>query len=1252
MSAIASGTYLNARYLLETELGRGGMGVVYRARDTLLNRDVAVKILDESRLGVGARLRLFREAQAAARLNHPNIATVYDAGEAENTPFIVMELVEGPSLYEQRPEGVDEIMAIARQICAALEHAHAHGVIHRDLKPENVLLTAAGTAKLVDFGLARSVATRITREGLIVGTVYYLAPELALSKRIDGRVDLYALGVMLYEMTTGRLPFTADDPVSIISQHLHAPVVPPRALNEAIPPMLETLILRLMAKEPDERPASASETGQTLARIIATGGWERTQAPDTSSLLDRIVRGRFVGRSRAMAEARAVWTGVRNGQSRTLLISGEPGVGKSRLVRELATQVEVSGGRVLEGICYPEGGLPYEPFVQIIRRAMRQKVVEELKLPAYVVADLLVLAPTLGHHYPSIEPNPALDARQERFRLFESVVAFFRALADRWPLLLVVEDLHWGDEGSIALFHHLSRRLRERPVLTVATYREVEIDAGSALGELLIDLQRQRLAARLKLTPLDREATAALLETFFAGELPAGFIDNVFRETEGNPFFIEEVCKALVEEGHIAFQSGRWRVPDFAQLQVPQSIRATIQTRVSCISTEAQEILLLAAILGREFDFEVLSRASALDEERLIHLLEEAERAQLVAPLRDGAVERFIFAHTLIPATLRETVGSLRRRRLHRKAAQALEVVWPDDFEALAYQYAEAGDEKRARRYFVRAANRARQVYANEDAARFYTQALELTMEDGRDRFDLLAARAAIYDLLGRRAQQLADAQAMVELAERLGDEARKCDALLALADVYLATEHLRAREPAERAVKIARTMGDLVREGHALRRVGDQAHRRYDFAASRSALETAAARFRKTGLVGDASACLSILSVVLSNLGEKTAALQAAREALAFSRQAGDQLQEATSLRRLAINYLDQFAYPEALPYAYQALALHTELGDRYQACNDLNTIGVILAKTHDGVEAEKMFRRSLEIAEDMGSVTAILYAVNNLLLFHYRRMGAYAGGLAFVEQQLARARETRDQFFITNLEIRKARLLALLGCYEAARDLGQEVFPTAGLLMGGRAQVGLLSLLGRVCAELGEFDQADSYLETAHSCVKSLGLGIEAALPLIEGARAALRKGAPEDLLRGLQRAEQAVDLLTGASGSWVDVLGEALCTSAHLHLALSAGDDVPAHKALSRTRRVLELAEGSPEVAPPEEMYFVHARALEATGEVEEAQDHLRRAYERVMLVAGQIQDASMHTSWLEHVPENRTIVAAWKARTRAG
>jgi ABC-type oligopeptide transport system substrate-binding subunit len=724
------GTLLNGRYRLGAEIDRGGMATVYRAHDTLLKRDVAVKVVSAAAApGTEGRARLLHEARAAASLNHPNIVSIHDAGEANGSPFIVMELVEGVSLHKQRPDALEEIVAIACQVCAALEYAHAHDVIHRDLKPENVLLAVGGTAKLTDFGLARSVASRLTSDGTIMGTVFYLAPEVALGREFDGRSDLYALGVMLYELTTGRLPFAADDPVAVISQHVHAPVVPPRARNAEIPAALDDLIVRLMSKAPEDRPASATEVLRMLGepKIL-----ERDAIPaEELSVLERIERGRMVGREHELLEARGLWNRALAGQGQVLLITGEPGIGKTRLVRELVTQAEVSGGQALVGISYAEGGAPYAPFRQIIREVLGNGLGEGLSLPDFVLADLLTLAPELRPRYPGLAANPAANPEAEQQRLFENLLIFHTLLSSRAPLLMVLEDAHWADSGTLSLFRHLARHARRQRMMIVATYREVELDQARPLHEVLLDLNRERLATRVKLARLGREETRELLTVLFAEDITPEFLEGIYRETEGNPFFIEEVAKELVESGKLCYEDGRWHRPSMAELGIPQSVRVAIQSRVSKLPPDSQETLHLAAILGREFDFETLVLASELGQDTLLDALERAERAQLIEEVSTEGGGTFAFLHRLVPTTLVEGLRTLQRRRLHGRAAAAIEARRPDSFEALAYHYGQAGNAQKATEYLLSAGDRARALYVHQEAIDSYHQALELLREAG-----------------------------------------------------------------------------------------------------------------------------------------------------------------------------------------------------------------------------------------------------------------------------------------------------------------------------------------------------------------------------------------------------------------------------------------------------------------------------------------------------------------------------------------
>src|SRR3954453_7187674 len=281
------------RYVLESFLGEGGRKLVYLGHDTTLDRDVAVALVKTAGLDVTGRTRVQREAQAMARLgDHPHVVTVYDIGEERGEPYIVSQYMEGGAvedLLQQAPErrlDLDTILHVAEGICSALEHAHRQGIVHRDLKPANVWLTADGTAKLGDFGLAFSLdKSRVTRTGAIVGTAAYMAPEQALGHPPDAQSDLYSLGAMLYEMVTGRAPFVGDDVVSVISQHANAEPVAPSWHAEGVPEELERLILDLLEKSPDKRPQGANAVADRLDEVAAAvvrGDDERPRSDELS----------------------------------------------------------------------------------------------------------------------------------------------------------------------------------------------------------------------------------------------------------------------------------------------------------------------------------------------------------------------------------------------------------------------------------------------------------------------------------------------------------------------------------------------------------------------------------------------------------------------------------------------------------------------------------------------------------------------------------------------------------------------------------------------------------------------------------------------------------------------------------------------------------------------------------------------------------------------------------------------------------
>jgi hypothetical protein len=435
--------FANGRYQVKRFLGEGGKKRVYLAHDTLLDRDVAFALIKTEGLDDAGRQRIQREAQAMGRLgSHPHIVSVFDLGEHEGQPYLVTELMGGgdvEGLIEQAPDHrvpLEQALRIGQEVCRGLAFAHAHGIVHRDLKPGNVWLTADGTAKLGDFGLAVALdRSRLTQVGMMVGTVSYMPPEQALGGEVTPRSDLYSLGAMLYELVTGRPPFVGDESVAIISQHLDATPVAPSWHRPDCPKALETLILQLLEKDPSKRPAAADAVREALAAaepmLSATATSPRADEATAATAMPTdqspMYQRAFVGREPELRQLTEAFTGALSGQGALVLVMGEPGIGKTTLTEQLATYAAVRGGRTLVGHCYEEGSLslPYLPFVEALRSYVLSREPAGLRRDLGSGAGDVARIVSEVRDRVQVDPTPpSTDPAEDRYRLFQAVTSY------------------------------------------------------------------------------------------------------------------------------------------------------------------------------------------------------------------------------------------------------------------------------------------------------------------------------------------------------------------------------------------------------------------------------------------------------------------------------------------------------------------------------------------------------------------------------------------------------------------------------------------------------------------------------------------------------------------------------------------------------------------------------------------------------------------------------------------------------------
>lgn len=451
-----------------------------------------------------------------------------------------------------------------------------------------------------------------------------------------------------------------------------------------------------------------------------------------TSLLGRVGHVQLIGRQSDLQALQALWARTQLGHAHLALISGEPGIGKTRLVREFQAQVKSAGATVLIGGCYEfETAAPYFPVVEALRTwvGAQSELVLRHKIGA-MAPELARLVPEIEAHLGPLTASPQLAPHEERLRLFDNLARFFQALANPHGLLIILDDVHWADQGTLALLHYLFRRLREVNVLVVAAYREAELDRAHPLSAALVDWNRERLVTRIALGRFSLTETRALLAALLSEPtISQEFSEAIYHETEGNPFFIEEVVKSLIEQGDVYRGEARWERKAIAELTIPQSIKEAIGRRLNRLSAECVEVLHTAAALGKAFAFERLAATLNLSEDDLLDALDEADAAQLTQA--EGG-ELFAFTHDKIREVLYEELNPIRRRRLHQRIGEGLEKLYaasptreasaPD----MAYHFIQSGDLPRGLKYSLEAAAQAQRWYALEEALRHYQRAAEM----------------------------------------------------------------------------------------------------------------------------------------------------------------------------------------------------------------------------------------------------------------------------------------------------------------------------------------------------------------------------------------------------------------------------------------------------------------------------------------------------------------------------------------------
>ena len=761
-------TALAAKYAIDREIGAGGMARVYLAEDVKHHRKVAVKVFRPELAAVLGPERFLREIELAAGLSHPHILPLHDSGEVDGFLYYVMPYVEGESLRDrlvrEKQLGVDDALRITGEVADALQYAHEHDVVHRDVKPENVLLTGRH-ALIADFGIGKALsaagAEQLTQTGISVGTPWYMSPEQAAGDgELDGRSDLYSLGCVLYEMLAGEPPYTGPSPQAIMAKRVTDPVPSIRRLRDTVPDFVDAAITKSLAKVPADRFADSAQFAAALSRAAPA------PADESAALLPTLVdtladRTPFVGRDAERVELRRRLDELEQGRGGLVLIGGEPGVGKTRLAEQFLAEARERNVLCLVGHCYEgEGSAPYLPFVEgleyVARVVPKAAFREALGDAAPEIARMM---PELRRIFPDIPPALELPPEQQRRYLFNCYQEFAERATRVAPVVTLLDDLHWADESTLLLLEHLAQSLSTTRTLFIVTYRDVELDVGRPFAKTLETLTRQRLGHRIVLRRFSEETVGDLLQSLGGEAPPPDLVQVVFHETEGNPFFVEEVFQHLSEQGRLFDAEGRWRTDlSIDELEVPEGVRLVIGRRLERLNDTTRKMLAAGAVIGRRFSLTLIEALGDVQGDELFDAIEEAERVRLVRPTATGRETQYTFVHELIRQTLVGALSLPRRQRMHLRIADAIERTYPSGLEQHApdlafhlYQSGAAADPTKTIHYLILAGDQALAGSGYEEALGHCDTALGLEeLSDPRQQADLWYKRGMALRSLGR----------------------------------------------------------------------------------------------------------------------------------------------------------------------------------------------------------------------------------------------------------------------------------------------------------------------------------------------------------------------------------------------------------------------------------------------------------------------------------------------------------------------
>ena len=1027
-----NGTILDNKYQIQTHLGTGGMGEVYRVLDLEQGQECALKILNTMVDQKAVHRRFHREFQVLNRFQHPRLVRTYTWGFAEERPYFTMEYLPGKTLEKIIADHAilgqfraSYFFALIQQLAEGLAYIHAQGAVHRDLKPSNIMVleTEEGIeTTILDMGLAKLRhlhSASITQTGATIGTAEYMSPEQGKGLWVDHRSDLYSLGIILYEMLTGAPPFSGQNPISVILKHIRESPPPIGETHIAIPEQTKQIVLKLLAKEIVDRYQSAEEVLRDLPSGVVLPDDEQRDVHR------KVMRPQFIGRESEMKTLRTILRDVQSGEQRVVLISGESGVGKTRLIEELLGDALIHDFLCLKGASQEEGGQIYGALLN----AFQGKVDPVAELPDSVESD--------------------------KFSVMERWLQVLKRLRKKQPIVLCLEDIQWLDELTLEFLQYVLRDPEPCPFLLCLTCRWSNLEPLSAEIENFIHSNELAVATRIQLKNLPREEMGYLAASMLGERsIPSDALQTLFRETGGQPLFVVEAIRTLVNADVVRQNvSGDWQWREFPQTLLSDDISEVLYRRIATLPAVQQRVLEYACVFLSDFPFELLAAVWRGDELELLDVLDDLIAEGLLTACGEDE-DQYRFSQELCRRAIYNRMQDVRRRLLHREIGNALEKTEhaEDLTEELADHFAAAGEQDKAVKYMRLSGKKALEVQAYRQARMRFEAVRNWTSDDSFDSqvdaIDFLCdyadtlrncgqhnsalklldkAKALLLndqnDLKARILRNIGGVQSLLQrrkvaedymldallLYSELGDcdgEIQALGSLAYLCDV--SGRHEEAIAYMSREIEKRRALGDPQNQAFMQGRKGQIALVEFRFETAKSYLETAVKAFKQPGLEHHRLWALNLLPRVYFYLDNFNRAESVCNEVIGEWQKRGVVYWEAVNLLWLGELALERGNFLEALKYAEISIERFLEIPQKDYIYRVYAIAATATARMEDTEAALEWVERASEgVQQTSGMYTGILPLV-------YCGIGvalAQAGRITEAEEAFGQAIECRRE-------------------------------------------------------------------------------------------------------------------------------------------------------------------------------------------------------------------------------------------------